>query len=206
MNCEGNYLKEPHFEFSSSIASSVGEIYYDGYWQTPRYFEECPDYIREKFRFKLSSSNEVIEYLEKIQKTCSVGLHIRRGDYVNNSQVSAVHGVCSLDYYKLAVELILRENSSSVFYIFSDDLEWAKNNLDFIPNKIFIEFSETRFDWEEMFLYSNCSHNIIANSSFSWWGAWLNNNVGKIVIAPDRWFNQSCINTSDLYPVDWYRL
>jgi hypothetical protein len=111
-----------------------------------------------------------------------------------------------LSYYHSAIKTITEQVENPHFFIFSDDLDWVKDNLDFIDNKTFIELDENTPDHEEMFLMSQCKHNIIANSSFSWWGAWLNQNMDKIVIAPKKWFNDTTKDTSDLIPNTWVRL
>ena len=136
----------------------------------------------------------------------AVSLHIRRGDYVSNPVTNNYHGTCSLAYYKKAVLLLKEKIENPSFFIFSDDLLWARENLDFINDMTFIDLDKSIPDHEEMHLMSQCKHNIIANSSFSWWGAWLNENSDKIVIAPKKWFSDNTINTEDLIPAKWMRI
>ena len=125
---------------------------------------------------------------------------------MESKDVNYVHGVCSLEYYREAVEHMIQSFPEVCFYIFSDDLIWAKKNFDFIENKIFVEPDGDISNYEEMHLMSLCNHNIIANSSFSWWGAWLNQNDEKVVIAPKKWFNDTSCNTIDIVPDDWIRI
>jgi hypothetical protein len=131
---------------------------------------------------------------------------VRRGDYVTSPKTNSVHGTCSLEYYYDSFNLIEKQHKNSHYFIFSDDIEWCKQNLEFIKNKTFIELSANERDHEEMYLMSQCKHNIIANSSFSWWGAWLNQNPDKMVIAPKKWFHDQQINTNDLIPDTWIRI
>jgi hypothetical protein len=124
---------------------------------------------------------------------------------VANKNANAHHGTCTLDYYHEAIKIMKEKIKNPYFFIFSDDIPWVKENLKIDGDAFFITGKKIK-DHEEMFLMSRCKHNIIANSSFSWWGAWLNNNPEKIVIAPKRWFNNEKINTSDLVPDNWLRI
>ena len=121
-------------------------------------------------------------YLSDIQNTISVGLHVRRGDYLKLPHL----GVLEIDYYKKAYNYILQNIDKAIFYIFSNDLTWCQNNLDFINNKVFVK--ETNSEIDDLILMKSCQHNIIANSSFSWWAAWLNQNSQKTILAPKKWF------------------
>lgn len=136
-----------------------------------------------------------------IIKSCNaVSLHIRRGDYISNATTNTIHGTCNLDYYKRAVEYIKKNSVSPIFFIFSDDIDWVKDNLHLNEKHYYIDWNNADTNYEDMRLMSLCKHNVIANSSFSWWGAWLNNNPKKIVIAPQKWFNDSKLNTFDVIP------
>ncbi|MDD2505652.1 MAG: alpha-1,2-fucosyltransferase, partial [Bacilli bacterium] len=135
----------------------------------------------------------------------SDSLHVRRGDYVLNSTTNKVHGTCGINYYNKAIDIVTKENPEAVFFVFSDDCDWARNNLKINHEKYFIDFNGKENCHEDIRLMSLCKHNIIANSSFSWWGAWLNNNKNKIVVAPKKWFNVK-INTKDLVPENWIKI
>lgn len=169
--------------------------YLDGYWQSEKYFSEISDIIRNDF-----SPNEI--QLDKLNKTPlintnSVSIHIRRTDYVSSN---GYHPVQTIEYYTKALDII---GEYDYIFIFSDDIQWCKENLQF-KNMIFMEGFD---DIEDMWLMSLCKHNIIANSSFSWWGAWLNNNPNKKVIAPLNWFGtQANLNTSDIIPEGWIKI
>jgi len=197
------YYKEPHFNFDKNIYNLNDNVYFDGYWQSEKYFKSYRDELLKQFRLKKDIDIQSQKYKDEIKGTESVSLHIRRGDYVTNKHTNSVHGICSLEYYKDAVLNIEEKVGNIHLFIFSDDLNWAKENLDFINNITFIELPEDVPDHEEMYLMSLCKHNIIANSSFSWWGAWLNQHENKMVIAPKLWFNDISIDTSDLIPEDW---
>ncbi len=201
-----NYCKEKFFYFDESILNISGEKYLFGYWQSEKYFKDIKEVLLEEFTPITPLHNESLRYLENIEKRNSISLHIRRGDYITNATTNQYHGVCSLSYYRQAVERILESEPEAYFCIFSDDIEWAKNNLNFMPEFTYIELSKNIPDYEELFLMSYCKHNIIANSSFSWWGAWLNKNPEKKVIAPKQWFKDRSIQTKDLLPDDWIKL
>jgi hypothetical protein len=178
-----------------------------GYWQSPRYFEVIEDEIRSEFRFKrpLSAIGQMIA--NKITATQSVSLHVRRGDYLA-SRASSVHGTCTVDYYKRSLDQLSSRVGSLEVFVFSDDIQWAKQNLCFPYSMNFVQHTTMKTADEDMHLMSLCCHNIIANSTFSWWGAWLNTNPGKTVIAPLKWFVDKKLNamTADLIPSTWERL
>jgi len=200
------YIKEKQiFHFDPEVFKISGNVYLDGYWQTEKYFKDIEEIIRKEFTLKNPFNKIVSGIAEKISETNSVSLHIRRGDYVEDKITNQLHGVCSLDYYLKAINRILEKVSKPSFFIFSDDIEWAKNNLKLNYPIIFVSNNSIK-DGEELLLMSKCKYNIIANSSFSWWGAWLNQNPQKIVIAPKQWFKDSSIKTDDLIPDSWQKI
>jgi hypothetical protein len=135
----------------------------------------------------------------------SVSLHIRRGDFVSNRKTNEIHGVLPLEYYYEAIRLITNQVRNPEFFIFSDDIPWVRENL-LVPKKVnFVEHPTSNRDYEDLILMSNCKHHIIANSSFSWWGAWLSQNPVKRVIAPREWY-RIVIDTRDLLPEEWIKL
>ena len=139
----------------------------------------------------------------------SVSVHVRRGDYVLDKNTQEFHGVCGVDYYLDAIKLIASKMDDLLLVFFSDDTEWAIEEFKNLPySLIFIDHNKGENSWKDMFLMSNCKHNIIANSSFSWWAAYLNQNQNKMVIAPKQWFADPTKNseTSDLIPESWIRL
>jgi hypothetical protein len=135
----------------------------------------------------------------------SVSLHVRRGDYVTHAATAKVLNPCSLDYYHKAIECVSRTVTSPHFFVFSDDPAWAQRNLKITFPTKYIDKNSGSQNYVDMHLMTHCKHNIIANSSFSWWGAWLNKNPDKLVIAPTNWFANG-IDDRDLIPPEWIRL
>jgi hypothetical protein len=200
-----SYVIEPHFQYWSEIDNVPKDCYLVGYWQSEKYFSEAQDYIREDFSFKLPMQNKNAEIALKILRNNSVSLHVRRGDYANNNLTNAVHGLCTLDYYRQSIEYISRRVEQPIFFIFSDDIEWVKNNLKIAQLCHYVDWNQGSESYNDMRLMSMCKHHIIANSSFSWWGAWLNPIRDKIVVGPKNWFaNQT--DTSNLLPKSWVKL
>ena len=199
-----NYVVEPYFNYWSDIKQLKDIVYLDGYWQSEQYFIEFADKIRAEFSFKLPFSAQNAEISEQISQVNAVSLHVRRGDYVSNKK-NAFISVCSLDYYRAAIEQTKSQVDKPVFFVFSDDIDWVKSNLVLDKTTVFVSHNDGSESFNDMRLMSLCKHHIIANSSFSWWGAWLNANPNKIVIAPKQWF-ASKLDDSDLVPANWLRL
>lgn len=193
---------EPHFDFWDGLAGVPAGAYLHGYWQSERYFRSVADIVRADFRFVAALDGEARSWSERLLGDNSVGLHVRRGDYVANPSTLAVHGVCPLAYYARAVETIAARVRDPVFYVFSDDLPWARSHLEIAHPVRFVDANSGAASYRDLQLMSLCKHNIIANSSFSWWGAWLNPNPGKTVVAPARWF-AGRPQPKDLYPESW---
>lgn len=196
------YVQERQFNFDPMIFTLKKPVYLDGYWQTERYFKEIEGVIRKDFTLKNKPSFETENWIEKVAKYNSISIHIRRGDYVHNPKTNQFHGVCSSEYYNDAINLISQKIDEPVFFIFSDDVDWVKENFK-IGHPVFYVSNKMIPDYEELHIMSKCKNNIIANSSFSWWGAWLNENPRKIVIAPKKWFVTKKMNTVDLIPENW---
>lgn len=197
-----NHYLEPHFEFDPSVKSINNSKYLDGYWQSIKYFENIQDIIKNSFSFNINSSSQNLKTKEQMGKVNSVSVHVRRGDYVNNK----LHGgICNESYYKKAINCITDRVEKPIFYVFSDDIMWCRNHLN-IENAIYVDWNINNESYRDMELMTKCKHNIIANSSFSWWGAYLNKNKNQIVICPDKWFNDTQINTSDLYLSQWIKI
>ena len=144
--------------------------------------------------------------LERIDATNSVSLHIRRGDYVTSKTVAERYGLCSLDYYRRAVDHIVQRAPSPHLFVFSDDPQWVQENLKIEYPTAHVTHNLSARDHEDLRLMSRCKHNVIANSTFSWWGAWLNQNPNRIVIAPTPAYDKLGIKDDDLYPPAWVRL
>jgi len=204
---DNKIFKESTFDYSGDVFNVGDNTYIEGYWQSEKYFKDIENIIRDEFLFKKLIRTKNLELANKIKKTNSISLHIRRGDYINNSQAYKIHGgICTLDYYKRAVSFIADKTKEPHFYVYSDDIMWAKENLELKYPTIFVDWNTGEDSYRDMQLMSLCDHNIIANSTFSWWGAWLNNNKNKIVIAPQKWFNNNTKNDKDLIPNSWERI
>lgn len=177
--------------------------YLQGFWQSELYFKEYEKEIRNEFEFKQTIIDACKPFSDPILNSNSVSLHVRRGDYVNNPSANKFHGLCSPQYYEEAISHIAASQGQIEIIVFSDDISWCKENLKFnFP----IYFLETGSAYNDLYLMTQCRHNIIANSSFSWWGAWLNAHPGKIVVGPKQWFADTSVNTSDIIPASWIRL
>lgn len=198
------YFPEKSFSYSDITINPKKDYFLDGYWQSYKYFDI---YREELLRiFSQISIDEINSALsETISKSKSVSVHIRRGDYVTNKIASTHHGTCSVEYYQLAINYFQSRHTDCSFFVFSDEPAWAKENISFPLNSTFINHNTGKSSYLDMYLMSKCKHNIIANSSFSWWGGWLNRNPEKVVIAPKKWFNSN-VDTSDLLPETWIRL
>ncbi len=173
-------------------------------YPSEKYFIDIADAIRQEFVLKKGLSAAAKEILKQIEAVNSVSMHIRRGDYVLNKKTSAHHGVCDLNYYLSAIQKMKEKVANPVFFVFSDDPKWAKEN--FKGNEFVFVSSLMIEDIEDMILMSRCHHHIIANSSFSWWGAWLSNNPEKIIIAPKLWLNAPKSGMEDIIPESWIKL
>ena len=194
-----SYFKEKRSSYFDASVFKNNFVYLDGYWQNELYFSD----IRELLLQELSPNNSMNDlgfaYLDSIKKSNSVSLHVRRGDYVNLKNIN----VLDVDYYMKAAQYIGKNVEKPTFYIFSDDLEWCKSSLTFLGDCIYVERTQTEID--DLKLMSFCQHNIIANSSFSWWGAWLNQNPNKTVIAPKDWLLNDP-GSSNVILSDWVKL
>lgn len=201
------YSEKREFHFDPKVFQLRGNIYLAGYWQTDKYFRNIEDTIRKEFSLKNPPEGKNKEFLSKIEKCNSVALHVRRGDFVTDSKTFNKHGVCSLEYYYDSIKLMNEKVQNPTFFIFSDDSEWVKENLE-IPNneKHFVTHNSLDDASEDLRLMRNCNHFITANSSFSWWGAWLSRNPNKIVITPKRWLSTDKIRVSNLIPDEWLRV
>ena len=200
------YLKEPHFNFFPMALNASGNTLIDGYWQSEKYFKNISDVLRREFTLKNKISGQSSEISIRIKNSNSVSIHFRRGDYQNNPHISKYHGVCDLDYYYRAVNLMSSKIADPKYYIFSDEPQWAMENFKINFPVEFVTHNSVNNNYEDMLLMADCRHNIIANSSFSWWGSWLNSHKDKIVIAPSRWFNDPKKNITDLLPDTWLKI
>lgn len=202
-------LEEPEeslFRFRSDFLNIGKDAYLVGYWQTEQYFKNIADIIRLEFVHNYQEDNIYLAWLRRIQQGPTASIHIRRGDYAEDPYINAQHGVLPMSYYNEAIHHLYSRVGALHFFIFSDDLAWVKDNFKFeFPHTIVDMGSATR-EHEELTLMSACQHHIIANSTFSWWGAWLNPSQNKVVIAPKHWFKRQDIPTPDVLPKNWIQI
>lgn len=198
--------KEPHFHYDPEMLSQRGSIFLNGYWQSEKYFQEIAPIIHRELTVKTPADPANAKLAVEIQGHDSVSLHIRRGDYVTNPSTNQFHGTCSLEYYREGMDRIATASGEPHFYVFSDDIPWAQENLKSFYPMTFVDLNGPEQDYEDLRLMTLCRHHIIANSSFSWWGAWLCENPNKMVIAPRRWFANPDMNAEDLIPEAWIRI
>ena len=197
---------EKQFDFDPKILDAPNNILLDGYWQSEKYFADISDILRREFVVKYQQDAQSQMFSDRIQSTESVSLHVRRADYVQNALTNKIHGTCDQDYYDRAIRYIAERVNHPHFFIFSDEPEWVKDNLKIGFPMTVVDCNDASRNYEDLRLMSTCKHNIIANSSFSWWGAWLNPNPDKLVITPEQWFNDKKRNTKDLIPEQWVKM
>lgn len=199
-------IRERHFNFDPEVLYATDNSYLEGYWQSEKYFMDISDLLQNEFTFKFPLSGANLALAQEIEAVNSISLHVRRGDYVSNKVTVNKHGVCSLDYYRRCVASLIEKVADPHFYIFSDDPKWVRENISLPFQVTFVRNNGIDKGYEDLRLMSLCRHNIIANSTLSWWGAWLNLNPGKIVFAPQNWFADTSIDTSDLIPEKWIKI
>ena len=203
------YIQEKHFHFDPEILNLHDGVYLKGYWQSEKYFSDVAAILRREFTVKTPLSDRSRKLSEMIAAEQSVSIHIRRGDYVAARKTNLVHGVCGLDYYFRCIDYLKQLVQNAHFFIFSDDPQWAGDNLKQLCPATFVDYNRAGRDYEDLQLMSRCNHHIIANSTFSWWGAWLNPREDKIVLAPRQWFDkkiQVSMKMDDLFPSGWILL
>ncbi len=193
---------EPYYHFNKRFLKLPPNVYIRGYFQSERYFKDIEDIIRKEFVVK-QEYGQLDQFLaEKLKTHDVISVHFRRGDYVTNKGINKLYGTPSFEYYEKSIQQIAARCKNPYLFIFSNDSAWVKENFTTQVPKTFIsDFSMSNF--QELTLMSKCHHNVIANSSFSWWGAWLNQNPSKIVHAPSRWFVTKRWNTKDVIPKNW---
>ncbi|MBU5636450.1 alpha-1,2-fucosyltransferase [Geomonas sp. Red69] len=204
----GSYLPERHFHFDPALLAPRKSAYLDGYWQSEKYFCDIRDTICADLTLKEAPQGSNRDLAERLADPAlaSVSLHIRRGDYVSCPSASSVHGSCSPEYYARAVASLAARVERPHFFIFSDEPEWVPDNFPLDHPCTIVAHNPPEQGHEDLRLMTLCRHHIIANSSFSWWGAWLCRNRDKIVIAPQTWFAGASHDTGDVIPASWTRM
>jgi hypothetical protein len=215
-NCILNTLYKFNFKRSNIIIREgdtriskinlYNNIYLEGFWQSEKYFYDIKNIISKDFIIKNDLIFQQKIFFQKYLELNTISVHIRRGDYVSNINNQNYHGICSIDYYMVAIEYFKSKFHDTHFIFFSDDMDWTINNFKSLNiNKTFISRDISNSPISDLFLMKQCKHNIIANSTFSWWGAWLNDNTSKIVIAPLKWTIVDNPNLANIIPNTWIR-
>ena len=197
---------ERGFAFEPTAFSLRSPVWLEGYWQSHRYFDDASDVIRAELGSPREMNNDSREMLEKIKLCDAICVHVRRGDYVSNPHAAATHGLCGLEYYRAGVDLVSEGLSQPHAFIFSDDPEWVRENFRLSIPATVVDVNGPDDAHQDLWLMSACSRFVIANSSLSWWGAWLGQSGQKMVVAPQAWFATNRHDTKDLIPNDWIRL
>jgi hypothetical protein len=196
-------VREAHCGYDFLMSQLGRNCFLVGYWQSPKYFRNCEEDLKRQFYPRQLSDRANTVLAKILAAKDSVAVHVRRGDYVSNEAASRILGPLAPEYYTSAIHHITRTIKEPQYYVFSDEPDWCMKNVGLPPSTSFVEACE---DYEDLFLMSQCKHNIIANSSFSWWAAWLNQNPAKIVIAPKLWYRDPLYQNNDLLPTTWYQL
>lgn len=201
---EKHYYEKNELNFDDAVLLEK-EGYFSGYWQSYKYVELVKEEIVERFRFEEQTETWVKELVKRMKEENSVSIHIRAGDYFSPQNVSLFGNICTASYYNYAIELICDKIDNPLFFVFSNDINWCKENIQ-LNNVVWMDENilPKHEDWVEMYLMSCCRHNIIANSSFSWWSAWLNKYPNKIIIAPKKWLQT--VEKDEVCPKEWIRI
>lgn len=202
-NKQTEYIEKKNYSFDKNVYAIQGNCYYEGYWQAIQYYLPIKDEIVKHFKPKCFT-NYTSSILKSIVNTNSVGIHVRRGDYLKSKDFK---GICDLSYYQRSIEYLKDRYSIDKFYIFSDDLIFSKDNI--IPLIKGFDFelvtgNVREYSYMDMFLMSYCKYLIVANSSFSWWGAFLNQRIENKVLAPSVWTNSR--DASAIYDIEWIKI
>lgn len=196
--------KEPVNYLPSVFDNLKQNEYFIGYFQSYKYFDNCRSFILKEFQFSQKHLSEKTKDIASKIKGCnSISVHVRRGDYLNGFYYELLGKVCDMNYYKRAIDIMKSKVLDPHFFVFSDDPDYISDNFELGDTET-ITFNRGKDSWQDMYLMSICKHNIIANSTFSWWGAWLNNYSNKIVVAPKRWFADKV--DDEIIPPEWLRI
>lgn len=199
-------VKERTPRFDPAVLSLPGDVYLDGQWQSEQYFLDAANTIRRDLEWRTPPASWSPELVTRIGSGNAVGVHVRRGDRVSDPRLAAVQGTCPVAYYRRAWRLIRERVQDPWFAVFSDDPAWARAHLTFLDPVKFVSDPGHRPDADDLWLMTQCGHHVIANSAFSWWGAWLSKAPNQVVVAPDRWFADAAYDGRDVVPPAWARV
>lgn len=197
--------KEPHFHYDPHFLQAPDGTCLKGYWQSWKYAQPIAETLRRHYRVRAPYIESVGSLAERMRGSLSVSVHIRRGDYANPAAID-YHSILPASYYNRALEMVREKFPRCEVFFFSDDIPWVRSNLQTDLPHTFVSGVLSNTALEDFHLMQQCKHHIIANSSFSWWAAWLNPDMDKTVIAPSQWFAAKHLDTRDLLPPNWIRL
>jgi hypothetical protein len=200
---EGTVYREPHFHYDPAFERLTAPVRLEGYFPSPRYFAGYEDTVRHDLAPPAADDAESRRLAPRIASGDAIALHVRRGDYVSRPKINQLMGTCSVAYYEAA---LARIPGDGTVFVFSDDIAWAKANLPRTRPTVFVGEASPRAGLADLWLMALARHHIIANSSFSWWGAWLGQRPDGTTIAPARWFADSANDVKDLFPASWIRI
>lgn len=201
---ELKYIEEHSFKFNKHALESKDNVYLDGWWQNEKYFIDIRNILLKDFMVRHPLEGKNKEVAKEIVGSNSIGIHIRRLDYVTNQKTKEYHGELTKEYYDKALSIITQSVPNPTLFIFSDDIRWVTENMSFPFNTVHIGWN-LESPHEDMRLMSLCKHFITANSSFGWWGAWLGVDSKKIVVAPEKWTNDKR-DTNERVPESWIKI
>ena len=199
------FFAEQNYTFDPMVLLLGGNVYIKGFFQSEKYFLDAVDIIVDNFKLK-HISPKAHSFHQEIIGCNSVSVHLRRGDYISKPGNLEKYGVCSIEYYTGCLQRILNEGGSPKFYIFSDELDWVRANMSFPKGTTFVTRDGLNCDAEELFLMSACRQHITSNSTFSWWGAWLDREPTMVAYTPTTWFVSDERDCKDLVPHTWIRV
>lgn len=205
-------LKRYYSDWHPQILSLKGNIYLEGYFQSENYFRECLASLLQEFSLRPEYARAINSFGQHIKELHNpVSLHVRRGDYVSDTKISALHNICTIEYYQRALTAIKSRLGECDLVIFSDDVTWVRENLRLGNNVFYVSGEQTTSGErltapQELILMSQCQHHIISNSTFSWWGAYLNQQSDKIVVAPELWNRSRIYSHKNILPPSWLRI
>lgn len=194
---------EKQFHYDPQFTQLKPPILLEGYFQSWRYFESCTDLIRRELMVPVPQDSQYLEMGALLRDRQAISLHVRRGDYVSSAKAREIYATCSMDYYRRAMEMI---PGREPVIVFSDDPDWARDHLPKVRSLIFSPGGAAGSALGDLWLMTQAWHHIIANSTFSWWGAWLSDESRGLTIAPDQWFNDKSVRDTDLFPKHWKRI
>jgi len=198
-----HYYLEPWMCFDTKVQSISQDTFVEWFFQSPKYFDTIQSTIRSVYQFDINKLNsQSLQLKQQIENNnhTSVFIHIRRTDYITDTRTNSIHGTCDLDYYHRAISLLSDKVQNPHYFVFSDDIQRVKDHLP-LDNATYVDHNSWLDAWQDMALMSYCDHGVIANSTFSWWWAWLIDNPDKKIVAPLNWYNNK--NIVDIYPQEW---